>query len=112
MQDIRSQQLTLDQAKADLLNLLNLRPDSSIAINDTIIVDTFINKDSIVRKVNLHPQMLASEKQIRINELIAKETGTQRYPSVVLNGGYNLTRNQNAAGLTLLNKTIGFYQLI
>lgn len=107
LQDIRSQQLILDQAKADLLNLLNLRPDSSIAINDTIIVDTFINKDSIVRKVNLHPQMLASEKQIRINELIAKETGSQRYPFVVLNGGYNLNRNQNTAGLTLLNQTIG-----
>ena len=107
LQDIRYQQLILDQAKSDLLNLLNLRPDSSIVINDTILVDASINKDSIVKKVNLYPQLLASEKQIRINELIAKETGTQRYPSVVLNGGYNLTRNQNAAGLTLLNQNIG-----
>ncbi|MEI9956551.1 MAG: hypothetical protein WDM90_09685 [Ferruginibacter sp.] len=38
LQSKQSQQLIVDQAKTELLRLLTLRPDSAIAVEDTIIV--------------------------------------------------------------------------
>ena len=107
VQDLRSQQLILDQAKADLMNLLYQRPDSLFTIRDSIVVDTAINIDSVKMRLRLNPEILSAEQQVRINELIVKEIGSQRYPSVSLNGGYNFSRSQNGAGLTLLNQTTG-----
>ena len=107
IQDLLSQQNILDQSKADLMNLLVRKPDSLYNIRDTIIVDTTINIDTIKYRLNLNPSILSAEQQIRINELIEKEIGAQRYPAVILNGGYSFNRNKNGAGLTLLNQTTG-----
>ena len=107
VQELRSQQLILDQAKADLMNLLMQRPDSSFTISDTLMVDSTINIDSVKQRLLLNPQLLSAEQQVNINQLISKEIGAQRYPSVVLSGGYNFLRSQNGAGLTLLNQTAG-----
>ena len=107
IQDLLSQQNILDQSKADLMNLLVRKPDSSYTISDTIIVDTTINIDTIKQRLHLNPTILSAGEQIKINELIVKEIGAQRYPSVMLNGGYSFNRNKNGAGLTLLNQTTG-----
>ena len=107
IQDLLSQQNILDQSKADLMNLLVKKPDSLYNIRDTIIVDTTINIDTIKHRLYLNPSILSAEQQIKINELIVKEIGAQRYPSVILNGGYSFNRNKNGAGLTLLNQTTG-----
>ncbi len=107
IQDLLSQQNILEQSKADLMNLLVKKPDSLYNIRDTIIVDTTINIDTIKHRLYLNPSILSAEQQIKINELIVKEISAQRYPSVILNGGYSFNRNKNGAGLTLLNQTSG-----
>lgn len=101
------QELAVLNAKADLLTLLNLRPDSSIRIRDTILVRPALPIMSIVEHIRQNPELVAARRQIRINELLALETGTQRYPSLQLNSGLNYNRNQNAAGFTLLNQNYG-----
>ncbi len=53
------------------------------------------------------PDIIAAQQQVRINELIVKETEAQRYPSLNINGGYNYSRSQNAAGQVLLNQRAG-----
>lgn len=106
-QELLSQELILNQAKSDLMNLLNLNPDTAVAISDSIVVDSTINVDTVINRLNLNPELLSAEQQIRINELIVREVGAQRYPAVSLNGGYNFNRSQNGAGLTLLNQTNG-----
>ncbi len=107
IQDLISQQNILDQSKADLMNLLVRKPDSVYTISDTIFVDTSINIDTIKHRLYLNPAILSAEQQTKINELIVKEIGAQRYPSVIFNGGYSFNRNKNGAGLTLLNQTTG-----
>ena len=57
--------------------------------------------------IRYNPQLQAANQQIAVNEWIEKETAAQRYPSVRLNAGYNYSRNQSAAGLTLLNQAYG-----
>jgi outer membrane protein len=102
-----SQQLIIDQAKTELLRLLTLRPDSVITINDTILVDRMISLDQVLNNLHQNPDVIASDDQVRINELIVKETAAQRYPSVRATTGYNFSRNKAAAGNLLLNQSYG-----
>ena len=102
-----SQQLIIDQAKTELLRLLTLKPDSLIYIRDTILVDKTVNLDGVLNSLYQNPDILASEDQVRINELIVKETTALRYPTVRGNTGFNLNRNQASGGQLLLNQNYG-----
>jgi len=106
-QELQAQQLVIDQAKADLNNLLNLKANSDIVIKDTIIVSKAVALDAILNSLKNNPQMLAQEQLIGVNMQAEKEVAAQRYPAVRLNTGYNYNRNQSAAGFTLLNQSFG-----
>ncbi len=107
-----AQQLAIDQAKTELLRLLTLKSDSSISIEDTIIVDKKLALQTVLEGLNNNAAIAATDYQIKINELIVKETSALRYPSVRATTGYSFSRNQAAAGQLLLNQnygpTIGF----
>ena len=107
LQAQQSQQLIIDQAKTELLRLLTLRPDSVIAIKDTILVDKTISMDQVLNSLYQNPDIIASDDQVRINELVVKETAALRYPSVRATTGYNFNRNQAAAGQFSLNQSYG-----
>ena len=49
LQQKQAQLLVIDQAKTGLLLLLNLKPDSVININDTILVDKTYNSWKYIR---------------------------------------------------------------
>ncbi|MGG9971296.1 TolC family protein [Ferruginibacter sp. SUN002] len=107
MQDMQTQQLIVAQTKTDLLNLLNVRPDSAINISDTIIIDTTIQLTAITNSIIANPQIISLDHQIKINELIEKETAALKKPSLRANTGLNFGRNQSAAGQLLLNQSYG-----
>jgi outer membrane protein len=106
-QNLMNQNLVVDVAKAELLKVLTLNPQTPLAIRDTILIDNQIQLDEILSRVSAHPIVKSAEHQIRINELIVRETAALRYPTVRLNTAYNYGRNQSAAGFTLLNQTSG-----
>jgi outer membrane protein TolC len=106
-QALLSQQLIIDQAKTELLRLLTLKPDSVITVSDTILVDQGLNLDVLLNSVYKNADIIAAEDQVRINELIVRETAAQRYPSVRATTGYNFNRNNAAAGQLLLNQSYG-----
>ena len=106
-QNKTSQILVLEQAKVDLLNMMNLNPDSSIIIKDTILLDENITLDSIQAAARHTPQVLVAQRQIAINELIEREVKAQRYPSVTLNTGFNFNRNKASAGQFAFNQNYG-----
>lgn len=107
IEDLQNEQLVLNQDVTDLANLISEKPGTQYVISDTIIVDTTVRFDSILAAIQSNPQLLAAASQISINEFIEKETAALRYPSVRVNGGYNYSRNQSSAGLTLLNQAYG-----
>lgn len=107
LQSKQAQKVIIDQAKTDFLTSLNLKPDSSVMINDTILVNKNVLLDSVLNKLAGNPQIVAANQQISINQLIEKETAAQRYPSVRFNTGFNYNRSQSSAGFTLLNQTYG-----
>lgn len=102
-----AQELIVNQAKAELLRLLTLRPDSAIIVEDTIIVDKNVLLDDVLNSLNKNADIKAAESLVRINELIVKETNALRYPSIRATSGYNFLRNQAAAGQLTLNQNYG-----
>lgn len=107
LQDLQTQKTIINQAKTDLLNLLNLNPDSSIAIIDTILVNGSVKMVDVLNGINNNPQILSLQQQIKINELLEKETASQKAVSVRANAGVNLGRTQQTAGQVLLNQSYG-----
>ncbi len=107
IQTRQSQQLVIGQAKAELLRQLTLNPDSAIVIADTIVVNETIKIDEVLNNLNKNADILAAQEQIKINELVVKETAALRYPSVRATTGYNFSRNKAAAGQLLLNQSYG-----
>ncbi len=101
------QELVIDQAKTGLLTLLTLKPDSTISISDTIIVDRSLILGNVLDSISTNPDIAAADAQIRINELIEKETAALRYPTIRAQAGYNYSRTQNTAGQVLLNQSSG-----
>jgi outer membrane protein len=102
-----AQLLVVAQTKTELLRLLTAKTDSSIQLIDTIIVNKNISLKTIQDNLSKNPNIIISEDQIKINELIVKETAAQRYPSVRGIAGYNFFRNQATAGQLLLNQNYG-----
>lgn len=103
----QSQQLIIDQAKTELLRQLTLNPDSAIAIQDTILVESNLKLEDVLNSLNKNADILAAQEQIKINALVVKETAALRYPSVRATTGYNFSRNKAAAGQLLLNQNYG-----
>ncbi|MCK9641448.1 MAG: TolC family protein [Prolixibacteraceae bacterium] len=108
-QQLRSQQLVVDQTKMDLLQLMSKKKYYPYLVDDSITVDHSIQLNSILNFLELNPQYLAAEQQIKINEQLVKEVSALRYPSLRVNTGYNLNRSESDAGLTLLNQNYGPY---
>ncbi|MDP4266644.1 MAG: TolC family protein [Bacteroidota bacterium] len=106
-QNVKVQELTIEQDKTDFLQLISAKDYNPIEINDSIIVDNNIKLDTIINYLKQNPQYLSAEQQIRINEQIVREVNSQRYPSVKLNTGYNYSRVKSNAGSMLLNQSYG-----
>ena len=107
LQTKQSQQLIVDQAKTELLRQINLRADSAISIEDSILVDDNMQLEEVLNKLNKNADIMAAADQVKINELVVKETAALRYPSIRATTGYNFSRNKAAAGQLLLNQNYG-----
>jgi outer membrane protein TolC len=110
LQNYQAQQLVIDQDKTDLLTLLTLNPDSTVQVEDTILVDATMDLATVLQAVQTaNPDIMAADQQIVINRDLERETGALRYPSLFMTAGYNLSRTQNSAGFSLLNLNYGPY---
>lgn len=103
----QQQELVIQQGKTDLLNLLFLNPDSTISIQDTIIVERNLSLENIRAKLKDNPQLLSANEQIKINELIEKETEALGMPTLRANTGYNFNNTRSGAGFILQNQSFG-----
>jgi len=108
-QSLNAQQIIIEQAKTDLLQLMGVNNYYTPTIRDTIIPDKSIQLDSILIFLKQNPQYLSSEYLININEQLVKEISSQRYPTVKINTGYSYNLSQSDAGQYLYNKNFGPY---
>jgi outer membrane protein TolC len=106
-QNLKSQQLMVEQAKTDLLQIMSKKEFFAFSVNDSIVIDRSLQLNSITSFLSKNPQYLSAEQQIKINEQLVKEVSALRYPSLRFSIGYNVNRTKNSAGLTLLNQSYG-----
>jgi outer membrane protein len=104
-----NQQLTIAQAKADLLNLLNEDLRTDITLSDTMAVDESMNWDSLVSGLRQNPQVLAADQQIQIQQLLEREITAQRMPTLRANAGLNFGNNISNGGFNLVSRNYGPY---
>jgi outer membrane protein len=110
LQQQRLQQvLTIRQAKADLVNLLNLDPNSDPVLTDSIVVNAGLRWDSLAAGLRQNPNVLAADRQVEIQQLLQHELSTQRMPTLRANAGYNFAYNISNGGFNLLSRNIGPY---
>jgi outer membrane protein TolC len=107
LQSRETQQIIVDQAKAELLRLLTLRTDSLIIIEDTITLDRNITLDDVLSRLPENPDVMAAQDQIRINQMLIQEIAAQRYPTIRASTGYTYNGNNASAGQLLLNQSYG-----
>jgi outer membrane protein len=106
-QNLRTQQLIVDQVKTDLLQLMSIKNYYPYTVKDSIVIDKSLQLNEILSSLQKNPQYLSAEQQIKITEQVVKEVSALRYPALRLNTGVNFNRNQSAAGLTLMNMNYG-----
>ena len=106
-QSLKSQELQVEQAKTDLLQIMSSHSYYPFSITDTIVVDRSVEQNTITSYLRQNPQYLSAEQQVRINEKVVKEVAALRYPSLRFNTGYNFNRTESAGGQFLLNQTNG-----
>lgn len=106
-QSIKNQELIINQAKTDLLNLLSVKHFFPYDIKDTILVNNSLSLDSTLNFLHRNPQYLSQEQQIRINEQIVKEISAERYPSIRINTGYNYSLYNNSASQVNISQSMG-----
>jgi len=106
-QNLKNQELVVEQTKTDLLQIMSQKQFYSFVINDSIVVDRSLQLNTVTSYLSKNPQYLSGEQQVKIYEQVVKEVSALRYPSLKLSSGYNVNRVQNSAGLTLLNQNYG-----
>lgn len=109
LQTQQQQALAAQQAIADLLRALTLDLTTPIALVDSIPVDRSLRWADIESSLQRNPDLLAADRQVRVNELLVRVAQANRYPSLGLNAGTNYNRAQNAVGNTLFNQSYGPY---
>lgn len=95
-QNLKTQQLQVEQAKTDLLQIMSLNSYFPIEVHDSIVVDRTIGQNTIIDFLRRNPQYLSAEQQVKINQQIVKEVAALRYPSLRLSTGYNYNRSQGS----------------
>ena len=105
--ELSTQQALVKQSKIELLNILDINPDSSMTITDSIFLNNDILLPEVLSSISKNPEITSLDNQIKINGLIEKEVASLRKPSLKLNTGYNLINNESTAGQLLLNRSYG-----
>ena len=105
--ELSTQQALVKQSQIELLNILEINPDSSMMISDSIFLKNDILLQDVLSSISKNPEITSLDHQIKINGLIEKEVASLRKPSLKLNTGYNLINNESTAGQLLLNRSYG-----
>jgi len=104
-----NQQLIIEQAKVDLLNILALPTDTKYELVDTIKVDPTIKLASIESSIKNNPDLLSADQTIAINQYIEKEVRASMIPTLKATTGYTYSSSKSDAGFSLLSETYGPY---
>ena len=107
VQNLRLQKSVIEQSKADLLLLMNVKNYFAYSIDSTIQIDSTLKLQEVLNAIDRNPGYQLSEKQIKIDEQRIREVSSQRYPALKLTGNYTFIGNDYNSGNTLMYRNYG-----
>ncbi len=100
---------SLENSRIQLNRVLALKPDTVLAIEDSIIVDYGILFDDLFNQtLNNNSGLLIARQKQTLSALDMKIINSRIYPVISLNGGYTFTRSEAQAGILLENYQKGW----
>ncbi len=107
--NLLAQKNSLSEYKSNLLTLLKTDPFSSISIDTTFTFDAIKSVEQIKQSIEkTNNTYLWAQKNTVITNQFIKELRSQHLPKLALNANYIFSRNENAAGFSLLNQNLGY----
>lgn len=108
-----TQQVTIENSKANLNVLLGRKTDIAFDVLDTIVVDPAISLDELKSGAEKQNTLLKyNEGNVIVYRKAMQEFNGSLYPRLSVNAGYNYSRTASEAGLVALNRsngpTVGF----
>lgn len=104
-----SAELTYEQSKTLLNQLMGRNPAEDFTVGDTIIVKTELNVDDILlAALNDNPEILRAERNVNVSDAQIGLARSEWFPQVNLFGSYNFLKSETEAGQINLNKTHGY----
>jgi len=108
MENAINQQFNIDVSRKTLNNLLVQGADTSFQISDSIPLDYFPDRNTLLQKLNAsNSSILGFQKQKDIAQLTIKENKSNYLPMVNFNAGYFLSQTDNSRGSALSNNLLG-----
>lgn len=108
-QSVAQQEAIIRQAKAELSELMSTGDFATFNISDTILPDTTLVLDNILKGLDNNPSYSGSDYMAQAYQSLLKETGASRYPSLKLNAGYAFSLIQNDKASPDYNRNYGPY---
>ena len=107
--NLLTQQNSLNEYKSNLLVLLKTDPYSTFTVDSIFTFNEIKSSEEIKQTIEkTNTSILLAQKDVLIGNQYVKEIRSQRLPSLALNANYIYARSENGAGLTLLNRNIGY----
>jgi len=108
--ELLRQEVILNDAKLELIRLLDLDYDAEFDVSDSIEIDSSLSIDDLYPQfVNNNRRIKAAKQRTSISELEVREIRRERYPEIDLNVGYTYAREETRNNLFLLDRTDGLY---
>jgi outer membrane protein TolC len=104
-----SQKSLLNEYKSNLLSILKSEANSIVEVDTIFEFEDVKSLEEIKQKIEQSNQSLMfAKRNIQVQTQALKELQSLSLPKVALSSAYNFTRNENAAGFSLLNQNLGY----
>jgi outer membrane protein TolC len=103
--NLLKEELTYEQLKVTLNQLMGKEVSSDFNVSDTIVVKNKLNLDSLKNQtLKKNTTLLIAKKDLRLSEINLRIARSELYPQISLVGGYNYTKSESQAGFIETNR--------
>jgi outer membrane protein TolC len=99
----------LEASRIRLNRILAINPDTTLHIEDTIVIEYgMLYEDMLQQTLNHNTSLQIARQKQTLSELDLKLINSTNYPIISLNGGYGFTKSEAQAGILLENRQAGW----
>ncbi len=103
--NLLKEELTYEQLKVNLNQLMGRDVNSDFNVADTILVDKNLNLDDLKNStLEKNTTLLIAEKNMNLSEINLRLARAELFPQISLIGGYDYTKSEAEAGFIKSNK--------